>query len=209
MLIFWKQRLVLLAVPKTGTTAYAAALAPHASLIVSEPPELKHAPVFRYNRFFRPMLERVGGGRMDLVAVIREPISWLGSWYRYRQRAFLAGKPTSTLGYSFDAFVDAYTMGKRPAFANVGSQSKFVEPSANGTGVTHLFRYEDQHTLIGFLEERLSVSLDLPRRNVSEGKAPEISPETKSKLRRRCAGDFALWDSAAGSHERQGKGSVN
>ena len=60
MLIFWKARLVLLAVPKTGTSAYEAALAPHAAIVVSDPPELKHAPVYRYNRFFRPMLEKMG-----------------------------------------------------------------------------------------------------------------------------------------------------
>lgn len=86
MLVFWKARLVMLAVPKTGTSAYAKALAPHAGMVVNDPPELKHAPVYRYNRFFRPMFEKMGAEEMDVMAVIREPISWLGSWYRYRQR---------------------------------------------------------------------------------------------------------------------------
>ena len=47
MLVFWKARLVMLAVPKTGTSAYERALSPLAGMVVSDPPELKHSPVFR------------------------------------------------------------------------------------------------------------------------------------------------------------------
>ncbi|MFZ5961610.1 gamma-glutamyl kinase [Thalassococcus sp. BH17M4-6] len=196
MLVFWKQRLVMLAVPKTGTSAYEAALAPHASMTVLDPPELKHAPVYRYNRFFRPMFEKMGCEHMDVLAVIREPVSWLGSWYRYRQRAFLNGKPTSTAGMDFDTFVQAYCQVDRPPFANVGSQSKFVEPRPNGTAVSHFFRYEDQAALIGFLEERLGVTLDLPKSNVSPRANLDLHPGTEDNLRRKYAADFELWHRA-------------
>ena len=196
MLVFWKARLVLLAVPKTGSSAYESALAPHASMTVLDPPELKHAPVYRYNRFFRPMFEKMGVEHMELMAVVREPVSWLGSWYRYRQRGFLEGKPTSTRGLSFDDFVEAYTRGERPPFANVGSQAKFVEPRPNGTNVTHLFRYENQAVITGFLEERLGLQLDLPRENVSPRADLALSPEIEAKLRRKCAADFELWERA-------------
>lgn len=196
MLVFWKARLVLLAVPKTGSSAYERALAPHAAMSVLDPPELKHAPVYRYNRFFRPMFEKMGVEHMELMAVIREPISWLGSWYRYRQRGFLEGRPTSTRGISFDAFVDAYARGERPPYANVGSQAKFVEPRPNGTDVTQLFRYENQAGIIGFLEDRLGVTLDLPRENVSPRADLALSPATEAKLRRKCAADFEIWERA-------------
>lgn len=196
MLVFWKQRLVFLAVPKTGTSAYEAALTPFASMIVNDPPELKHAPVYRYNRFFRPMFDKVGAEQMDIMAVIREPVSWLGSWYRYRQRGFLDGRPTSTKGISFDDFCQAYATGDRPPFANVGSQAKFVEPRPNGVSVTHLFKYENQAGLIEFLEDRLGVTLDLPRSNVSPRRDLVLSEDTEAKLRRKCADDFSVWDQA-------------
>ena len=83
--------------------------------LVRDPPEMKHAPVFRYNRFFRPMFEKFMGEDMTVLAVMREPIDWLGSWYRYRQRPFLDGHRTSTQGISFDEFVLAYLKGNRPA----------------------------------------------------------------------------------------------
>jgi hypothetical protein len=193
MLVFWKARLVMLMVPKTGTSAYVSALAPHASMVVSDPPELKHAPVYRYNRFFRPMFARVGGEEMELLAVVREPISWLGSWYRYRQRDFLDGKRVSTKGLSFDAFCEAYAKGERPPFANVGSQAKFIEPRPNGVAVTHLYKYENQSGLLDFLEARLGQRIDLPRENVSPRRETPLSPAVEAKLRRKCAEDFATW----------------
>lgn len=89
MLVFFDERLVFLSVPKTGTTAYLSALGAHADMIISGPPMLKHAPVYRYNRFIRPMFQQLCDVEMELMAVMREPISWLGSWSRYRQRPFV------------------------------------------------------------------------------------------------------------------------
>lgn len=197
MLVFWKARLVFLAVPKTGTSAYEAALGPAAAMSVLDPPELKHAPVYRYNRFFRPMFEKMGAENMELLAVIREPVSWLGSWYRYRQRGFLEGKPTSTRGMSFDDFCNDYARGDRPPFANVGSQAKFIEPRPNGVSVDHLYKYENQAGLITFLEERLDTKIDLPRENVSPRRGDlTLSADTEAKLRRKCADDFEVWERA-------------
>ncbi|MBU2962218.1 gamma-glutamyl kinase [Citreicella sp. C3M06] len=196
MLVFWNARLVMLAVPKTGSSAYERALAPHASMSVLDPPELKHAPVYRYNRFFRPMFDKMDRPDMELMAVLREPISWLGSWYRYRQRSFLDGKPVSTKGLTFDDFVDAYAGGDRPAFANVGSQAKFIEPRPNGTAVSHLFRYENQAAILAFLENRIGQSIELPRANVSAAMPLDLSPRVEAKLRRNCAADFAAWERA-------------
>jgi len=196
MLVFWKEKLVFLSVPKTGTTAYQNALSPHADIVVNDPPELKHAPLYRYNRFFRPMFDKVGGEKMETLAVVREPISWLGSWYRYRQRPFMAGHPNSTHTISFDAFVEAYMTGKPPGFANVGSQAKFLEPRPNGTKVHHLFQYEDQPRLRKFLENRLGITMKLKQENVSPPMELRISPDVETKLRRKRADEFTLWNSA-------------
>lgn len=205
MLVFSEARLVLLSVPKTGSTAYEAALAPHAALTVSAPPELKHAPVFRYNRFFRPMIERFCDAPFDIAAVMREPIDWLGSWYRYRQRPQMHGHANSTQDVSFDEFVQAYCTGDPPAFARVGSQRKFLEPQRNGTRVTHLFRYEDQAGLRRFLETRLGQEVTPARINASPVLPLSLSARTEAQLRRRYAQDFALWDGigADGCHASQ------
>jgi len=194
MLVFHKERLVLLAVPKTGTTALQTALRARADIVVADPPELKHAPVYRYNRFFRPMFEKVCNTSMETVAVMREPVSWLGSWYRYRHRPFMKGNPNATFDVSFDEFVQAYTRGDRPGFANVGSQAKFLEPRPNGTSVTYLFRYEAPGQLASFLNERLGDMPELKRENVSPDMDLTLSEGTRRKLHRKCAAEFDLYN---------------
>lgn len=195
MMVFYKERLAFLSVPKTGTTAYESALRDRADMVISDPPGLKHTPVYRYNRFLRPMFLRVCDVELELMAVMREPISWLGSWWRYRQRPFMKGKPNSTEGITFDEFVLGYMKGKQPGYANVGSQKRFLEQQPNGVGVTHLFRYEDQDRLKGFLEERLKVTLKLEQHNVSPSVPVSLSPGVEKRFRRKCAEEFELYDS--------------
>lgn len=195
MLVFYKERLVFLAIPKTGTTAYHSALRAHADIVVSDPPGLKHAPLYRFDRFFRPMFEKICDVEMETLAVMREPISWLGSWYRYRQRSYLQNKSNSTKGISFDDFVLAYLKGRKPDYANVGSQANFLKPRSEGTAVTHLFRYEEPEALNAFLQDRLNMKLSLKRENVSPEMVLKLSPKTEERYRRKCAEEFALYES--------------
>ncbi len=195
MLVFSKARLVFLSVPKTGTTAYHSALAPYASMTVSAPPELKHSPVFRYNRFFRPALEKFIGEPLDVIAVMREPLDWLGSWYRYRRRPEMAGHENSTRNISFDAFVQAYMNGKTPGFANVGSQAKFLEPQRNGCAATHLFRYDDTPALKAYLHQKLGIEITTKRENCSPAMELTLSDQTRRKFCIKCPAEIALWES--------------
>lgn len=197
MLIFWKARLVLLAVPKTGTTALEGALAPRADLVFRNPPDLKHVPLYRFRRLVEPVLKVAGGEGFETVAVVREPVSWLGSWYRYRLRPDLAGTPNSTADLSFDDFVKEYCRANPAPAAHVGSQAKFVEDAQSGQGITHLFRYEDQGRLLEFLTNRLGDLPPLPRRNVSPLAEIHLSPGVEKRLRMKRAAEFELWERAA------------
>jgi len=191
MLVFWEQRLAFLATPKTGSTAIAAALESLAAVSVQRPPLLKHTTVHRYRRFIGPFLEAASKDSFTVVALMREPRDWLGSWYRFRQREETdAGK--STKGMSFDAFVQAWCEDPRPDFADVGSQGKFLRPR-QGVGVDRLFRYEEIGTFVHFLEERLDCEITLPRLNVSPPGAMELSAGTEARLRDVAAEDFALY----------------
>ena len=61
MLIFSRYNLMLLAVPKTGSTALEVVLGPEAGGRFGNLPELKHLPLYRYNRFARPLLQLLQG----------------------------------------------------------------------------------------------------------------------------------------------------
>ncbi|MEM8774800.1 MAG: gamma-glutamyl kinase [Pseudomonadota bacterium] len=193
MLVFSKEKLVFLSMPKTGSTAYVEALAPRASLVLREPPELKHAPIYRFDRFFRKPVERFMGEGFDILAVMREPVDWLGSWYRYRRRPHTKGSATSTLEIDFDTFVEGYLCPKKPAFAKIGSQAKFLEPTKDGLAASHVFRYEDQSGLRAFLEDRLDFEFETQKRNVSPEMQTSLSASLKARLKEDYAADFRLY----------------
>lgn len=195
MLVFWKENLVLLAVPKTGSTALEGALAPRASMVLRDPPHLKHAPCYRYKRFLRPFFVQAGGQTPEVMAVVRNPVDWLGSWYRYRTRPDLAGHENSTQDISFDDFVLEYCKGTPAPFANVGSQDKFLRINGGEIGAQHLFRYEAWDKVIDYLQDRLEMTITLKQKNVSPKIDLTLSPDVAARLRDKRAEEFAIWES--------------
>lgn len=86
MLVFIEKNLVFLSMPKTASTAFIAALTPYASMIIKSPPGVKHMNLRRFDNRLRPLIEKNQSVPIETLAVIRHPLDWLGSWYRYRQR---------------------------------------------------------------------------------------------------------------------------
>lgn len=193
MLVFWDQRLAFLATPKTGSTAIEAALESLSAVVIQRPPVLKHTSVQRFHRFLGPYLEVASGHPFTVTALMREPRDWLGSWYRYRQRDDLSDPRNSTVGISFDTFVNAYCQDEQPAYADVGSQSRFLK-QRKGRGVDHLFCYERIDTFVSFLEDRLNCEIILPRLNVSPDASLDLSEDTERKLRVFAQQDFDLYN---------------
>ena len=194
MLVFWKENLVLLAVPKTGSTALQGALAPRASMVFRDPPEIKHAPCYRYKRFLKPYFVQAGGQKPELMAIVRNPVDWLGSWYRYRTREELIGHENCTRDISFNDFVLEYCKGQPAPFANVGSQNKFLRINDGDIGAQHLFQYEQWDKVIAYLEDRLEFKITLKQKNVSPTMNLTLSAEVEEKLREKRAVEFEVWE---------------
>jgi len=199
VLEFWKENLVLLAVPKTGTTAIEKSLSPFADISILNPPGLKHTPVAKFNRFVQPYLESVGSNAMETVGVIRNPLDWLGSWYRYRARPFLDGKPNSTKDVSFDDFVLEVLKEDSAPFARIGSQRRFLSNRDGDVAVTHLFKFEEISAYVRFLEHRLNRKIELGRTNVSPKMEIRLSSSVDAILRDAWAAEFELWESVQAS----------
>lgn len=197
MLVFWDQKLVLPATPKTGSTALAEALAAQASISVQRPPLLKHTNVHRFRRFLGPYLEAASKTEWTVVAQMREPLDWLGSWYRFRSRETQVEAEKSTRAMSFDHFVRDWCRDPRPPHADVGSQAQFLRPR-QGRGADLIFRYEEADAFHAFLSERLGCSLVLPRVNVSPAAKLVLSAETEAHLHQVAAEDFRLYASLEG-----------
>jgi hypothetical protein len=207
MLIFWPQRLVLLATPKTGTTSLEAALESLADVAVLRPSALKHTTARAYRDHLAPYLEAAAGGPFRVVAMMREPADWLGSWYRARLRESeeeddhgrtgpLAPATDGCLA-SFAAFVEAHLSDTPPAPADVGAQTEFLGDAAGGLAADHVFRYDRFEDFTDFLESELDCELILPRLNASPARDVTLPGLLAARLRAARVADFALYDSLA------------
>lgn len=196
MMIFWNAGIVLLSVPKTGTQANIAAWGGMADIVIRHPPTLKHMPAGRFRRKFAPLLPN-GGKGLSLVAVVREPLDWLGSWYRYRSRPALAGHPNSTAGIGFDEFVAAWLKDDPPEFAQVGSQARFLSDGDGHVLTDKVFHYDDPAALRDFLGSELGSRLPVPgRQNVSPPLALQLGAATRQRAIAALAPDYAICDAA-------------
>ena len=191
MLVFWEQRLVFLATPKTGSTAIEAALEGLASLAVMRPDALKHSTAAAYRRHLGPYLAELTGARFTVVALMREPLDWLGSWYRSRRMEEPDEAGVSTRDVSFEQFVRDYTTAPRPAHADVGSQAAFLCEDGR-LAVDRLFPYERIDDFVRFLEDRLDCEILLPQLKVSPKAALDVGPATLARLKAAAAADFDL-----------------
>lgn len=194
MMLFWKARLVLLAVPKTGTQAYEKALAAQADVVMRHPTWMKHANAMRFRNKYLPLMDPDGKAGLETAAVIREPRDWLGSWFRYRSRPQLNGHKHSTAGLSFADFIEAYLSDSPPPFAQVGAQARFVSNPAGKVLVDHLFAYEDQAPLQAFLRQRLKADVTPPRHNVSPQASLTLPAPLEARLRTEREVDFQLYE---------------
>lgn len=190
MMVFQKENLVFFAIPKTGTTALEEALAHRASIIVRDPPGAKHMTPATFNRAIRPLIRQ----DHEMMAVIRHPLDWHGSHYRYRTRAALKGTKRSTAQMSFAEFIRSVLPeeGAEPE----GSQSKFLTLPNGRMPVQHLFRYEAQEVILRFLTERFGTVIDPPRVNVSPTRPLDLPEDLRAAHEHAYARCYALWESA-------------
>ena len=201
MLIFTKANLVLFAAPKTGSTAHHQSLRGLADITLGRSASFKHMSVRKYEKTFAPFLEFAYGLTPERAAVIRDPVDYLGSWYRYRQRPKTKGTDKSTIGIDFETFLEAVMEKTPPPFADVGRQAEFVTTRKGGIRIDHLFAHYSP-LLDQFLAERLKRKIDIPQRNMSPQKELSTAPELVARLRQHLAADFDLFDkiTQAGGH---------
>ena len=196
IIVFIKEKIFILSAPKTGTTSLQAALEPHAYITFRDPPGVKHINLGKYQRQIRKMLENLSDGPFETFGIVRHPLDWMGSWYRYRQRDRLIGHQNSTHGISFDAFLSAHMSQDRPHFARVGDQARFFKPRPDDQPLDHLFQYEQLDQAVAFLENRLGRQIQLPQKNVSPKIDLPVSDENYDAFQSYAADQFTLWQSA-------------
>lgn len=193
-MIFIENKFTILATPKTGSTALHMAIGQYSDILFRNSPKAKHISFAKYTKELSPFVNKLAGESCETLAVIREPIDWLGSWYRYRTRDGVP-KKKSTKDISFDQFVVDYLSDDAPIHAKVGKQSRFLK-GRNKTVPTYLWRYDCMDSLQIFLSLRLGHKFELAQTNVSPAMDLDLSPENKKALIDYFASDYALYEAA-------------
>lgn len=195
MIFLYQARLAILSQPKTGTTALDSALASRASIAVARPPDMKHINYRGFVKFVAPWIQaQTGLARKDyeIVSVMREPIDWLGSWYRFRTRERNDRKGNYTGEISFDQFITdvAKPKGMRPFHARLGSPCGVALNGKESIGVDRIFPYEDLSGLYQLIEERTEEPVETTQMRVSPEMELTLSDEARAAIEKRLA--FAL-----------------
>lgn len=190
MLIFWDQRLVFLATPKAGSTAIEVALESLASASLLRPDALKHTDIATYRRFVGPWLSAQTSADFTTVALMREPVDWLRSWYRFKLRDDHDDPRHAMDGINFSDFATRYAAGQHP---EIGSQSDFLTDGDHR--VDCIFRYEDIASFVDFLETRLDCAIELPRINVPPSVDVHLPEPAEAQLRNAMARDLDVYAS--------------
>ena len=193
MLIFWEPRLVFLAMPKAGSTAIEAALEPLASAAILRPEPLKHTNISKFHQYLGPWLEAQASAPFSTVALMREPVDWLRSWYRFRQRDDHDDALHQVEDTTFARFAADYSRPDGPERLNIGRQSDFLIDGARR--VDHIFRYEDFAAFVEHLEDRLNCALEMPRLNVPPSADVELDAADEDRLREAMWQDMELYQS--------------
>ena len=192
MLIFWRERLVVLANTKTGSTSIESALEGLAEVALARPPALKHTTARAFRAHVAPWLAEVAGpAPFTTVALVRDPVDWLGSWYRDR-----AGSGELPPGLDFAGFARDVLDTPVPDHARLVSQADMLCDGSGAPIVDALFRYDAIGRFVDFLEDRLGCEITLPRLRVSPWAPTDLPAPLAAELARHFAADAALYAAA-------------
>lgn len=197
MMLSTKAKTAFLAMPRNASTSIEAALLPFADIAFKGLPRFKHLNLAMYNLRLRPFLNANNYDDVKTVALFREPLCWLKSWYKYRSDPGIKLKRNSTAGLSFNEFIEAYLMEERPDFAKIGQQSNFVLDKNSNIGVDFIFKFDHLAEFNSFMSERFATQFHFQLANASIDRDIETSPSLISELKTKFALDYEIYENVA------------
>jgi hypothetical protein len=186
-----------LAMTKTGSTAVETAFARYAEIAVRRPPRLKHMSARTFDSVWAPVLEHYKRPResYELTCIVREPVAWAQSWYRYRSRPELAGRRAWTGDISFAEFAERIASGR----IDLGSSARFVRVPEGRPPVERVWRYESLGEAVAWMAGCLGVDVpEVGRVNVSPTRpgGDAVDPAVRRMLEDHFAADLAVYEAA-------------
>lgn len=184
MLISLSHRYVFLCNRKCASVSIESMLRRHSELSFLGSPEIRHTNYRRYRRYIAPYIqESVGKTKLETICIVREPLSWIYSFYRFRSRYALRDPASpdhgnSTAGISFPQFVAAYLQEKPPPYADIGSQFDFVRDERGRVAVDRVFPYDGIEQFVDYMSGKIGHPLRIGHKNMSPKKNRRVRAAT-------------------------------
>jgi hypothetical protein len=147
-----------------------------------------------FMRWVAPLIqhgEHLRRSDYTVICVLREPISWLHSWYRFRSRRAIKKHPSLNRNFtgsmSFSDFVRSYCSAAPGPFAQVGDPMRVLLDKNGAIGPDRVFAYEDLESFAEYLSARLRHPIELPSLNESPPRKLELEPGAEAMIRARFA----------------------
>jgi hypothetical protein len=196
MLIGVRKRFVFVANSKTASTSIEQALVAHAEIQRGGTPQRKHIPLREALGEYDFLFGRPGFGieTFFTFAVLRDPIDWIGSWFRYRRGNTVASPLPPEM--TFAEFWARRDWNFRLPDGQPRLQSQFVTDAQGRVMADYLIPHADLQTHFQRIAKGLGLPAALERLNVSHLSAEtlDIPDDLRAELRAFYAADYALID---------------
>lgn len=206
MQISLKYGYVFLSAPKCASTSIESVLSDYSDGGFSGHPAIKHINALRYKKNIEPIFAKKiplkKKNNIEIVCVMREPLEWLHSWYRYRARSELSSPKhpqhkNYTGNITFNEFIKNYLKEEKPSFARVGQQSTFMEDRQGELIVDRIFRLDSLHEAEIFFSKKIGKDISFPQANTSKKKKLEIDNSLKDELVQLLERDYRYYNKVA------------
>lgn len=194
MLIGVRKRFIFVANTKTGSTALQAALLDHAEIDHGLSPARKHMRLRKVLTTFDFLFDGRVATRDEFFAfgVMRDPLDWLMSWYRYRlDQSVRDPLPAGTTFAQFCAMTKDFNFRLRDGRPNL--QSDFFVAEDGAVLADYIIPYQDLAAHYGRIAQALGLPGTLPVRNRTKLRDNPVVPDAlRADLADRYAEDYRL-----------------
>ena len=205
MLVSFKYDFTFICVPKTASTSIEDALKRYCDIITENDAYVKHTAAKNYEDYFSQFEQFINWRkkRLEKVCVMREPLSHLISWYKFRQRDQLKDPNHPKHKYyikniTLDTFLTGFTLEERPIYCQeILPQSHFFCDNKNNIIVDRIFQFEKLNEVEDFFKKKINPKIKFDFLNVSKTKKvnTSVDEELQEKLKNVFKLDYEIYES--------------
>lgn len=186
---------VFLSMPKCASTSIEKALDPYSQLSTYGDVDLKHTNYKRYSKFIQPFVQK----NLETVCLMREPISRLHSWYKFRSRDKIKDPKhkfhRNYCGHiTFQDYIEDYLSDTPSSYADVGFQKDFLLGKDGEVAVDKIFKYENIEKIIEYIEQKIGKRLEIPMLNISASIDYNLDSELEIRLKEFLKSDYEIYN---------------